>query len=287
MKSVNKEFNNKKASILLEAEPSDNGKRLDECVKSYLVSQSRETIKKMIQDRQVKITNRITKNKVHTKIRHMDLIEVCRFNLNKKTIKLKTLFDDEYLVAVDKPKGMPVHPTGMHHFNVVSTILESDFKRKLYPVHRLDIKTSGVLILAKDKITAKAMGNMFESKKIKKVYKFKSKRISSKDLPKICTEKISEDKNSTISLKRTCSFIGKASLTEFRNVEYFENYIKGVAIPVTGRLHQIRCHLSHLGFPIIGDEIYGDGDKEDVLELHCESIDFIHPIFKKRIYIRS
>lgn len=287
MKSVEKEFLNHSATIYLEVEPSDQDLRLDEACKKYLKSQSRESIKRMISNRQITLINRNTKSCSHTRLRHMDIIQITRSNLNENR-PLRIIFEDDFLVAISKPKMMPVHPTGIHHFNTVSTLLERDLGIKLYPVHRLDIKTSGILILAKTKEVASMMQSIFELKKISKKYYFESyKELSFKQVPTLIEDKIIRDANSDISLKQKICDQGKESSTKIEVVSDEFLILKGYAWPITGRTHQIRCHLSHYGLPIVGDHIYGDSKKEDQLKLHCIELELIHPVTKRKLLIKD
>lgn len=287
MKSVEKEFLNHSATIYLEVEPEDQDLRLDEACKKYLKSQSRESIKRMISARQITLINRNTKSCSHTRLRHMDIIQIKRTNLRERK-PLKVIFEDDFLVAISKPKMMPVHPTGIHHFNTVSTLLERDLGIKLFPVHRLDIKTSGVLILAKTKEVASLMQKIFELKEIQKKYYFESyKEPNYKEVPTLIEDKISRDYKSNISLKQKICDQGKESSTKIEVISDEFVILKGYAWPITGRTHQIRCHLSYYGLPIIGDHIYGHSDVKDNLKLHCIQVALIHPITKRKLLIKD
>ncbi len=287
MKSVEKEFLNHKALILLEVEPEDESLRLDEACKKYLKSQSRESIKRMIKKGQITLLNRNTKSCSHTKLRHMDIVRIQRFN-EFEVDKLKVLYEDDFLISVLKPKFVPVHPTGIHHFNTVLTILERDLKCKVYPVHRLDIKTSGVMIFAKDKMTATKMQKIFEYKEIQKKYKFKSTKLNSyNSLPSHFCANMAKDEDSSITLKQKIVDIGKISETKFEILSEDICSVSGYAWPITGRTHQIRCHLSYLGLPIIGDDVYSNSDKISRLELHCMEISFLHPYTKSELLIQD
>ena len=288
MKSLNKNFSNTRALIRLEVEPDDHGLRLDEACKLYLKSQSRQVIKRMISNKQVRICNRPSKNAAHTIVKHMDVIEIFRDSSSCDNFSLNIIYKDEYLVAISKPKGMPVHPTGIHHFNVASTLLEQTLKQKIYPIHRLDIKTSGALLFARSTSVAQKMRYLFDNKLITKKYTFMSQITSRfKELPSQLSLALSYDEDSHVSLKQKVQPLGKVSCTSFEEKRRDENYLYGIAAPKTGRLHQIRCHLAHIGLPIVGDDIYGGFQKEDELMLHCTSLDFIHPITKSKLQIKT
>lgn len=287
MKSIDKTFTQSKASIFLEVEPKDDGLRLDEACKTYLKSQSRESIKKMIHSGKIVIHNRKTKNYPHTKIKHMDIIEVYRLNEEASDKNLTFLYEDDHLIAIYKPKFMPVHPTGIHHFNVASVLVEKKLNIKIYPIHRLDIKTSGVLLFAKSKEVASKMRTLFDKKLIKKKYRFKSYiRKSLKEIPPSINLALEDDKEDNITLKqRVNPLLVKECITKFKNIKYDLETLEGEAYPLTGRLHQIRCHLSYLGAPIVGDNIYGEDPEESQLMLECIKLEFVHPITKSKLQI--
>ena len=288
MKSIDKNFSNTRALIRLEVEPNDHGLRLDEACKLYLKSQSRQVVKKMISNKQIKICNRPTKNAAHTIVKHMDIVEVFRENFASNNLNLNVIYKDEYLIAVSKPKGMPVHPTGIHHFDVASVLVEQMLDEKIYPVHRLDIKTSGVLLFARSVDVAQKMREIFDNKLITKQYGFIGQITDNfKGLPQELNLALNYDEASELSLKQKVDSSGKESCTFFEEQRRDKNYLYGIATPRTGRLHQIRCHLAHIGLPIVGDDIYGGYQKEDELMLHCMGLEFIHPITKSKLQIQG
>ncbi|MCT4642171.1 MAG: RluA family pseudouridine synthase [Bacteriovoracaceae bacterium] len=286
MKSVEKDFNSNSATIILEVEIEDDGIRLDEAVKRYLLSQSRQVIKSLIKEKRVELISRKTKNSPSTKVFHRDLISVRRFNEGFKiNIKNLVLFEDDYFIAINKPKGYLVHPTGIHHFNCISVHIEEYLKTKIYPIHRLDKKTSGVLIFAKSKDIASKMRRLFDEHKVEKKYFFKSSIESGLNIPEKLETYMEDANDKKISLKQRVSEKGKVAITLFSNIEKNDKTISGYAYPKTGRLHQIRCHLSYLGYPIVGDHVYGNFSKEDELQLECIQMKFKHPILNKELNI--
>lgn len=217
-------------------------------------------------------------------------------------LKLEILFEDEHLIVLNKPTGLVVHPAAGHEQDTLVNALMAhvkDFAMKFGEqrpgiVHRLDKDTSGIMVVAKSDKVHEALSLQFKERSIKRHYLavtngiFKTpqgtitsflarhpkdrKRYSSvRDINK----KIIRDFNLNPG-------IGKWSHTDFRVLNTHKVGITYVKLKLhTGRTHQIRVHLSELGFPILGDEIYGShSEKKTVprLALHAAELGFIHPI---------
>jgi len=214
------------------------------------------------------------------------------------------LYEDEFLIAINKPGNLPVHPAGKFFHNTLTSILKEDLGLKLYPVHRLDRDTSGVILMAKNSaITAEIQKKFHEVEKtyIAIVHGRVKEREFRVDLP------IGPHRSSPVR-KRREAYIGaeESAATRFRRLALFDGYSLVKAELETGRLHQIRVHLNAAGYPILGDKIYGlddrfylefieNGNTPELLEktgfprcaLHSRSILFFHPRLGKKIYIKS
>lgn len=217
--------------------------------------------------------------------------------------KLEIIYEDEYLIAVNKPAGMPSVPGKLDIKDVVSSLSsirendEVDLQTPgfLQPVHRLDMATSGLLLLAKEEKFFKTMQSMFARRDIRKEYIAKlSKRPS-------MTHGMISLPLSPDFLNRPCQKVdfekGKESVTMVRLLNELSDEQqksngtnvneKGIAVllyPQTGRTHQLRVHCAHsegLNSPILGDELYGT--PADRLYLHCQRLEFVHPILNKEI----
>ncbi len=165
------------------------------------------------------------------------------------TRDLPILYQDDALVAVAKPSGLAVH-RGWANDDVFAMTLARDLVgRYVYPVHRLDRATSGVLVFALDKDAARLVQRQFESGRIVKRYLALVRGIPPDagviDHPVPRAPKSQER---------------VAAVTEYRRLGTFERFSLVEARPRTGRLHQIRRHLKHLSHPIVGDVRYGKGD---------------------------
>ena len=206
-----------------------------------------------------------------------------------KDTPLKILYEDEWIVAVEKPSGMLSVP-GKNDLDSVQHRL-----RLMYPdatgplvVHRLDMATSGILLAAKDKDVHARLQSQFETRSISKEYiaildGVPSQECGIIDLP-ICLNPLDRPRQ-MVDFEN-----GKLAITEYK-VECIKNgRTKVVFKPHTGRTHQLRVHSAHvsgLGCPISGDELYGNPDSAPRLCLHASRLVFRHPVSDKEIEIVS
>lgn len=179
---------------------------------------------------------------------------------------IHTLFEDEYLLVVDKPAPLPVHADGVFITNTLIAILREKTKNQdLSLGHRLDRETSGVLVLAKDRsVTAKLM-RAFEDSGVQKTYQavvrggvpWKELDVKGWMEPKAGAQ---------VSVRQWLSPLrteaGKDSFTRFKLLQALNGYSLLSCQPLTGRTNQIRVHLEAAGFPIVGDKLYGRTDEE-------------------------
>ena len=206
-----------------------------------------------------------------------------------KDTPLNILYEDEWIVAVEKPSGMLSVP-GKNDLDSVQQRL-----RLMYPdatgplvVHRLDMATSGILLAAKDKDVHARLQSQFETRSISKEYiaildGVPSQECGIIDLP-ICLNPLDRPRQ-MVDFEN-----GKPAITEYK-VECIKNgQAKVVFKPHTGRTHQLRVHSAHvsgLGCPISGDELYGNPESASRLCLHASRLVFRHPVSDKEIEIVS
>lgn len=215
-------------------------------------------------------------------------IEKNPLSISQKYDKLNIAYEDDYLLAIDKPAGLLSVP-GKENEQSVKSVIKASLPRikDIYVVHRLDMATSGILIIAKNISIYKEMQRLFATKQIKKRY--------------IAVVNGIVKENGIISLKLRPDYLnrprqivdnenGKEAITSYNILGYEDKNGKQVTrlelFPSTGRTHQLRVHCAHslgLNAPIIGDELYGN--KAERLYLHAEMIEFNHPITKNKIII--
>jgi len=175
-----------------------------------------------------------------------------------KTKGLLPIFETREFAIYDKPSGVLVHPSNRDTTYSLTHELKHRFGKDANITHRIDKETSGLVIVAKDKKSEIAIKEQFEAKKVKKTYlayvKGKIKNSFKIDAPILKNREFSQ-----IKLKCKIDKNGKPSQTIIEPLLYHkeQNITLIKAIPLTGRQHQIRVHLFHVGFPIVGDPIYG------------------------------
>lgn len=209
--------------------------------------------------------------------------------IEKADIPLDVLYEDDDILIVNKPLGMPTHPSQGHHNDTLANAVmyryrDTDFTFRA--ITRLDGDTTGVVLIARNALSAQRLSDYLQKGSIKKEYAavvlgIPSPRKGVIDAP------ISRCENSVI--KRKISADGKDSVTMYE-VDFIRNdgkYSLVKAFPVTGRTHQIRLHLSHIGYPIFGDFLYGEPIDGVRAYLHCRSLSFPHPMTKEIIHVEA
>lgn len=206
---------------------------------------------------------------------------------NIKSVKgdLEILYEDSYMLILNKPNNLATIPTRKHYNNslanyVMSYYLQHGIESNIHFVSRLDSPTSGIIILAKNSY----MLTLLQQAKIEKHYILEVRGIV-KDNNGIIELGIEKDPNSIIKRRINSEFIN--SKTIYQILERNEDSTIIDALLCTGKTHQLRLHFSHLGFPIIGDLLYDESNNEEdcILHLHSYMVKFIHPITKKDIEI--
>lgn len=201
-------------------------------------------------------------------------------------MEIRILYEDESLLAVDKPANLVVHQTLDPSRPHLLKSLESE-KKELFLINRLDKETSGIVLIAKDIESASLYSKIFSEREVEKIYlaivegeiEFSAKNISNYLGPV----------NGLKNIYRSVKSGGKQAETFFRKIFATSSFSLIEAIPKTGRTHQIRVHLTELGFPIAGDIDYGAPFRHEFKRtmLHASSVSFLHPKTKKKISISS
>lgn len=195
-----------------------------------------------------------------TIIRNGDLIchRIHRHEPPVSSRDVKIVYQDENIVAIDKPSGVPVHPTGRFRHNTVTFILKKEHGLNVHPCNRLDRLTSGLMFLGK---TAKAAENMVDQIKNREVSKqYIAKVVGEFPIEEIIVDKPVVTYDPRVSLNVVDEKNGKEAKTIFKRLSYDGETSLVLCKPFTGRTHQIRVHLQYLGHPIINDPIYSSPD---------------------------
>lgn len=211
--------------------------------------------------------------------------------------ELTILYEDDHLLAVDKPAGMLVHPSRSQLEGTLANFIQGYYRRTgqvcaCHPITRLDRDTYGVVLMAKNAHIHALMNELHNAGQIRKVYH--ALVFGKPDAPEgIIDAPI--DRRPLPSLLRFVGPGGKPSRTEYRVLQHHGDLTKLALRPVTGRTHQLRVHCAHMGFPILGDPQYGSpqslsrsGELGIESQLLCaKELTFPHPITEKSITICS
>jgi 23S rRNA pseudouridine1911/1915/1917 synthase len=204
-------------------------------------------------------------------------------------IPVDVLFEDDHLLIVNKPAGLIVHPTTGHWANtlangIVFMWLERGLRIRFRPIHRLDRETSGVLAVAKNpyvhqNVSEQMKANTVDKEYIALVHGYVEKESGTIDGP--------IDRNPESPHYRIVTPTGYPSVTHYKVLERYPDATLLSVKLETGRTHQIRVHMSHIGHPLIGDAMYGTGTDGhlpiDRHALHAHRLSFDHPITRERM----
>lgn len=277
----------------MKIEVETNGIRLDVLL-TEKTEYSRSKVQKLIKDKVVLVNDKV--ESANYKVKVGDTVEILEFeeecmNAKPEEMDLDIVYEDEYLLIINKKSGVVVHPAvGNYNHTLVNGLLyhfESlSNKNTIRPgiVHRLDKDTSGLMIVAKNDQVHEKLADMIKNKKVERKYlalvwgNIKHER-GTIDAP------IGRD--SSDRQKYTVTDVNsKPSITHFKVIERYKDATLIECKLETGRTHQIRVHLTYIGHPVINDPIYG---KRKIFNdfgqmLHSKSIRFIHPITKKELF---
>ena len=283
---------------------NDESQRLDSfLVENLPITISRTYIQKLIKEKYVLVNDK--EKSAHYLIHFKDKIvatipEPKTYNVEAQNIPLDIIYEDDHLLVVNKPVGLVVHPAyGHNDGTLVNALLYhcsslSGINGVLKPgiVHRLDKDTSGLMLVAKDDETHRGLADQLKQRKISKTYLTICAGQFPKEQQVVSFIARSKRDRKQMTVVQTG---GREAISYFKIKEPFKHYTLLEVNIETGRTHQIRVHLKHLGYPVLGDSVYGRPHKQDRLgqivlpikrqALHAASLKFIHPISKKEIYL--
>lgn len=202
-------------------------------------------------------------------------------NIVPTQMNLDIVFEDDWLLIINKPAGIAIHPSILHYSDSLCNGIRFYFdkiglKKKVRPVNRLDLNTSGLVVFAKCEYIQECLISQMKNNEFKKEYLAVCNGIFDKKFGTISLP-IARKENSII--ERCISEDGQPSITHYEVLKDFDNYSLVKCSLETGRTHQIRVHMSSIGHPLLGDSLYGSiSDLIDRQALHCYNLQFVHPV---------
>ncbi|MCY4576114.1 MAG: RluA family pseudouridine synthase [Chloroflexi bacterium] len=282
--------------------PDTSERRLDRYLATALtVDVSRSAIGRLIQDGRISVNGDVPRKRGHT-IEPGDEITITgeiqtgeTTGLAAERSPLLVLFEDEDILAIDKPPGVAVHPGPGHPTGtIVNALLGREGPLSTIGgddrpgiVHRLDKDTSGVMLIAKNDAAHTALSRQFQSRSVEKVYVALLRGLLE---PPTGVIEASLGRDPRHRQRMAVVTSGRPSTTRYRVLAQLNGgYTLAEARPQTGRPHQIRVHFASLRHPVAGDVIYARGSRDPVprLFLHALSLAFQHPVSGETLEVRS
>ncbi|MBX9743108.1 MAG: RluA family pseudouridine synthase [Chthoniobacterales bacterium] len=281
--------------------PEHRGERLDLFLTSQLPEESRSRLQALIKEGHVTLNGK--KMRCCDKVATGDLFFLTKQEQKApagafaEEIPVSVLYEDEDLIVVDKPAGMvvhlaPHHEQGtlvnalLHHWKEGSQLSQGSASFRPGIVHRLDKETSGCIMVAKNDVTHTALAASFAERTIKKTYlaivEGKPRQRQGKITLPIGRHPVQRLKMTT---RRPPS--GREAITDYEVLATTTTHSLVACFPHTGRMHQIRVHLQQLGFPIVGDALYGKRADWHRHLLHAWKIEFTHPRSKEKKIVEA
>ena len=278
-------------NLKYQVKENDNYLNIKELLKAYFNISDRLLLK-------LKKNNKIFLNGVITNIitplSSNDIVEILidfeedNTNILPVKMNLNIIYEDDAYLVINKPAGMPVHPSMDHFTDSISNGVRyyfdlTNLKKKIRPVNRLDKNTSGLVIFAKNEYIQECLVRQMKSNQFYKEYiaicegEFEQKHGT-------INAPIARKENSII--ERCVDKSGDTSITEYEVIKYNEekDYSVVKCILKTGRTHQIRVHMNYIGHPLLGDTLYGNASELiNRQALHAYKTRFIHPINKSHV----
>jgi len=297
----------------LRVDRSGDGERIDRYVSRHISSITRSQVKRLVEKGCIRVDGK--RPKTNEKLRQGQVVvvevPVRRRGLKPCSMELKVLYEDEWLVAVDKPPGIVVHPSETVDEPTLVEALIAEFpqmrdvgeRERPGLVHRLDKDTSGVLLVAKDVDVQRSLMSLFASHRVKKHYVALTSGCPKDDRGKV---DVCIKRHPVHRQRYTVGEDGRRSLTSFRTLRRFGGRFAYLFLnPLTGRTHQVRVHLKHLGCPVLCDRLYSSRENLFISELygrkvgkaekpiltrqalHSFSVLFVHPVTGRYLRIKS
>ncbi len=279
--------------------PEDAGARLDQYLAAKLPQLSRSRLQALIRQGCVLLQGRVSKPGERLRAGGRIAVEIPEAaapeHVAPEAIPLAILYEDDDLLVLDKPAGMVVHPAAgnpdgtlvnalLHHCGALSSV---GGERRPGIVHRLDKETSGCLVAAKNDLAHQGLARQFAGREVLKVYLALASGRFAKKSGRVETEigrhPVHRKKMAVVEKGR-----GRVARTEYRVLREMEGGASLVECTLhTGRTHQIRVHLRHLGHPLLGDALYGKRGAYPRQMLHAWKLGFAHPRSGERLQFEA
>lgn len=284
-------------------ENEEKNQRIDAYLAKKYEDMSRVAVKRLIDEEKILVNNK--KTKASYKVQENDEITIeeetpKEIELKAQNILLEILYEDNDIIVVNKPKGMVVHPAnGNPDGTLVNAVMAichdslSGIGGEIRPgiVHRLDKDTSGVIVVAKNDKAHINLSEQIKNHEVEKTYLALVKGFVKENE---ATINMPIGRSTSNRKKMAVTKSGKQAITHFKVIKRYKTHKQDYALLEvkieTGRTHQIRVHLSQIGYPIVGDSTYSNGKNEWGIEgqcLHAKSLKFKHPITGKEMYIEA
>ena len=275
------------------------GKRLDRYVTEQNTEITRTAVQRLIDEKNILVNGK--EQKASYKVNENDVVEVeiqepKKIEIKAEDIPIEVIYEDSDIIVVNKPKGMVVHPgNGNVDGTLVNAIMAkcegslSGIGGEIRPgiVHRIDKDTSGLLIVAKNDKAHVNLSEQIKEHKVKKTYIALVRGVVKENE---ATIDMPIGRSKTDRKKMAVCKDGKNAVTHIKVLKRWEHYTLLQVNIETGRTHQIRVHLSYIGYPIIGDYTYSNGKNEFGVVgqcLHAQKLEFKHPITNKIVELEA
>jgi 23S rRNA pseudouridine1911/1915/1917 synthase len=262
--------------------------RIDKYLSEKLEDKSRSYLQGIIEADSVKVNNKVIKSNYKLKLYDVvsvSIPELTELKVAAEDIKLNVLYEDSDVIVVNKPQGMVVHPApGNYNGTLVNALLNhckdlSGINGVMRPgiVHRIDKDTCGVLVIAKNDNAHNKLSEQLKDHSMTRLY---IALVEGRLKNESGTIDAPLGRNANDRIKFAVTSNGKRAVTHYKVIERFDGCTLVQCRLETGRTHQIRVHMAHIGHPLVGDPIYGFKKQKFKLEgqlLHARVLGFKHP----------